>query len=265
MKQPDTTSLLADDSSCLTPQAQLLVQDAAAYGIDIIENQASSLVTFLDLVLEKNKVINLTAIRDPNDGLVLHLLDSLLFLKGFEDYVPLPSDSGSEEHISLLDMGCGAGFPGIPLALVRESLNALLCDSVKKKIAVVDEFISQLGIESRVSTSTERVETLPRHYRDHFDLITARALAPLSVLLEYAAPLLKKGGRLIVSKGLPHEDELSSAQQVAQLTGFRELSREEYELPRDLGHRTLCVYVKMRPASVSLPRQVGFALKHPLA
>lgn len=243
-----------------------LVRMSGDQGLSLSDDVAVRLLDFLDLMLEKNAVINLTAIRDHDKGIVLHLLDSLLFAKGMQvacGDAGVPLDFSG----SFIDMGCGAGFPGIPLALAYEGLSGVLCDSVKKKIAAVDEFVGTLGLGNRLETSTERLETLPlgSSYRSHFDFAFARALAPLPALIEYASPLLKKGGYLIVSKGTPDQDELDAGRRTAHVAGMRHIETMELELPDGYGHRTILVYGKMASPSVRLPRAVGYALKHPLA
>ena len=243
-----------------------LVQMAEEQGIALTSEQASRLLAFLDLMLEKNAVINLTAIRDRGKGVVLHLLDSLLFMKGMELAMG-EGKTGASLEGAFIDMGCGGGFPGIPLALVNEGLNGVMCDSVKKKIAAVEEFIGALGLGERLDTSTERLELLPLMpaYKARFDYAFARALAPLPALVEYAAPLLRKGGHLIVSKGVPEQEELEAGLRAAKVAGMQHIGTMELELPEGYGHRTVLVYGKISSPSVRLPRAVGYALKHPLA
>ena len=239
-----------DDSHNLMAMAQ-------DYGIDVSESQSRCLLDFLGMMLRKNEVINLTAIRDYDKGIVLHLLDSLLFLKGIEGHVKQPS-------YSFVDMGCGAGFPGIPVAIMSQEAKGMLCDSTKKKISAVREFVSLLGMEDRLTTYDGRLETLPLESTQRYDVAFARALAPLPALIEYATPLLNMGGVLVVSKGTPQRDELRAGSQTADLLGMKEVEKIELELPEGYGHRTILVYGKMDVSSVNLPRQVGFAVKHPL-
>lgn len=244
-----------------------LVQMANDLDISLTEGRAVQLLHFLDLMLEKNAAVNLTAIRDREKGVVLHLLDSLLFMKGMGLAGQGGSEGGCSFEGSFVDMGCGGGFPGIPLALVNERLSGTLCDSVKKKISAVEEFIGALGLGERLRTSSERLELLPLEpeHKARYDFAFARALAPLPVLVEYAAPLLRKGGHLVVSKGVPEQDELDSGLRAAKVAGMKHIGTMELELPMGYGHRTVLVYGKIASPSVRLPRMVGYALKHPLA
>lgn len=240
-------------------EAQKLVELCADDGIQIDESVAQKLVRYLELVLKKNEVLNLTAIREWDKALVLHLVDSLTLLVEFDE------QERGQQLKPFLDMGCGAGFPGIPIALARPERKGVLCDSVKKKIKAVDEFIAELGLEGQLSTSTERLEILGANHRRAFGCITARAVAPLPVLIEYAAPLLSKKGRLIVSKGVPTEEEFMSGVQAAELCGLEVLSQRFLDLPQEYGQRTIIVYEKIGEPLVQLPRLVGAASKEPLA
>lgn len=245
-------SISVEDSSCR------LIDECASLGIEVTEHEAEKLVRYLQLVLIKNCSLNLTAIREWDKALVLHLVDSLTFLKEFDD---------QPEHIRdmpFLDMGCGAGFPGIPLAIMRPLRIGELCDSVKKKITAVNGFIEELGLINQLSTTSDRLEIYARYHRHDFGCITARAVSSLPVLLEYASPFLPRDGRLVVSKGQPTPDELESGERAAKLCGFKLFSSRVVELPHEMGQRTLLVYRKAQEASYKLPRSVGMAMKEPL-
>lgn len=222
------------------------------FGFSVDDRSLSLCVQHLLYVLQVNEYINLTSIRDFNDGLVLHLLDSLLF----DRYLP---SSGSD----VLDMGTGAGFPGIPIACTTD-LNVGMIDSVGKKVNVVNAIIDQLDL-SNARDVHERVESFGSSHKSSFDYVVARALAPLPILLEYARPFLKQHGSLVVSKGDPHEDELAACASAASILGFKLQNRDDFELPRRLGHRSLFVFEAYKPSSIRLPRQIGAARKNPLA
>ncbi len=221
-------------------------------GIPCSSQQCGLLLDHLALVLERNKVMNLTRITSPEEALVLHCLDSLLL----EEQV-------AKTEGPVLDIGTGAGYPGIPLA-VMEDRPFVLMDSVGKKARAVGEFAEALGI-TRVRTTQERAESYGAEHRGEFGAVVARAVAPLAVLVEYARPLLHKGGRLIVSKGRLSDDEFGAAQRTADLVGMKLVSRETKELPDDMGHREILVYECAGRSRVKLPRPVGEAKKKPLA
>ena len=229
-----------------------LVDELGGFGIYCSEVQASRLVEHVCLVIEKNKKFNLTRIVDPLDAITLHVVDSLIVTR----VVELGVDR------CFLDLGTGAGFPGIPLAIVTGARGVLL-DSVGKKVDAVAEFCEQLGLDG-LSAAHARVEDFARDHRGEFDVVCARAVAQTNVLVEYGAPLLSRGGKLVVMKGSPSDEELAAAVRAADLCGMSLVSRETFELPRELGHREILVYEKVRKSKVALPRQAGMAKRQPL-
>lgn len=217
------------------------------------DEQLNLLAHHLELVIEKNKVINLTRITDPESAVVLHVMDSLLLLPAVE----------GAPHGRLLDVGTGAGYPGIPLAIMT-GRQALLIDSVGKKVAAVREFIDQLELDDKASARQVRVEELARTEGGSFAVVTARAVAQTNVLVEYAAPLLVMGGRLVATKGHVSDEELAAGKAAADLCGLCLVSRETFELPEELGHREILTFEKVRRPHIKLPRNVGMAKHHPL-
>ncbi len=250
----------------LTPDESKLVDELADYWNDfskelpeglevpqVTRNQLGLCVRHLLAVLEVNQHINLTRIVDSHDSVCLHLLDSLMLLP-FVYQAPTGV---------LLDMGTGAGFPGLTLAICSRR-SSVLMDSVGKKINAVGQIIQELGLEN-VSAVHDRVESYAVNHRGSCSVVVARAVAPLSVLLEYASPLLRRDGLLIVTKGVPSSEELTSAQSVASQTGFNNGVRYDFSLPEDKGSRAIFVYQKVAKPHVKLPRAIGMAKKHPLA
>ena len=221
--------------------------------IEVTERQCELLSRHLDLVLSYNERLNLTRITNPVEAAYLHVADSLLLLNAVE-FAP---------RGVLLDMGTGAGFPGLPLAIVT-GRKAVLADSVRKKVVAVDEFVRELGLERRITTEATRVEELARRRKRDFAVVTARAVAQANVLVEYASPLLCHGGRLVVAKARPSMDEMAAADRAAKLCGMKRVSRETFELPGDRGHREVIVYERVGNPSVKLPRNTGMAQHHPL-
>ncbi|MBP3885316.1 MAG: 16S rRNA (guanine(527)-N(7))-methyltransferase RsmG [Olsenella sp.] len=256
---------------------------AQEYCIELTVDQADLMVNHLLLVEEKNKYLNLTRIISLEDGVVRHILDSLLFLpslvRGAEsrfktlscsnattnrELVINPSYFSSQrvKNLRLLDIGTGAGFPGIPLA-IYSGLDTLLLDSVGKKITAVKEFVDTLGLNT-VCTSSMRAEELAKKNTADFDFVVARAVAELRVLIEYASPLLVTNGILVASKGNVSDAERTDANRAAEICGLTLLSQETYELPNDSGHREIFAYIKNCKAKIKLPRAVGAAKHKPL-
>lgn len=221
--------------------------------ITVDDAQVSLLARHLLLVIKKNEQINLTRIQSVEDGAYLHVVDSLLLRDAFD-----AAPAGA-----FMDVGTGAGFPGIPLAIVT-GRKAVLVDSVGKKVAAVDQFVRELGLSSRVQARHERVEVLGKSMRGRFALVCARAVAQTNVLVEYAAPLLQRGGRLVVAKARPTDEELEAARRAAKICGLRCVSRETYELPEGRGHREVISYERVGNPSIKLPRPTGTAKQRPL-
>ncbi|AEB07894.1 methyltransferase GidB [Coriobacterium glomerans PW2] len=221
--------------------------------LELFTDQAELCVRHLLLVLKLNRTQNLTRITDPNKGLILHVLDSLLLSR----YIH------SDEQASLLDMGTGPGFPGIPLHILTR-YPTVLVDSVRKKIEAVTDIISALDLSS-VSAIHTRLEDFALSDYDGFPFVVARALAPLPTLLELAAPLVPLGGRLVLTKGLPKPAEVTSGLRVADIVGFALVDSDEFDLPENLGHRLIFVFQRTAESRVKLPRQNGLAKKNPLA
>ena len=240
------------DTSSLAAQ---LCEEAQTIGVQVSDDQTALMVKHLGLVIEKNKVLNLTRIVDEHDAVTKHLVDSLLFVKAYE-HVACPQGR-------FLDLGTGAGFPGIPFGIMTGREGTLL-DSVGKKVQAVQEFVDALGLGERLEAVTMRVEELAAKRKGQYACVTARAVAELNVLLEYAAPLLRKDGLLVVSKGRLSDEELKNGTYAAKVCGFEIVSRETSELPHEAGHREMLIYRKVRKPEIKLPRNVGMAKHKPL-
>ena len=237
-----------------TSYERQLQDQLAQYGISCADEQAALLLHHLDLVIEKNKVVNLTRITNKEEAISLHVVDSLL---------PLAcADVSMGTTTCFVDMGTGAGFPGIPLG-VMTGASGLLVDSVGKKVAAVSEFLGELGLVSLTAIHT-RVEDVRHEVLGHQDYVFARAVAQTNVLIEYATPLLSQGGCLVLEKARPDENELACAERAAKLCGLTSVSRETFELPYERGHREILIYQKTGRPKVKLPRRAGMAKQTPL-
>lgn len=230
-----------------------LISYCKDYSLKVSEDDLRACIQHLDLVLQANKTTNLTRILNIEDAAVLHILDSLVLLP----YIHKAPEG------ALLDMGTGAGFPGIPLTIVS-GRKATYIDSVGKKVDAVNSFVKGLGLKHAHAVH-DRLEEYARTHKKQFSVVTARALAPLPVLVEYAAPYLKDGGLFVITKGNPSDEELASGMSAAKICGFIQLLNDSIDLPCGLGHREFIVLKKTHPASVSLPRANGMAKKNPLA
>ena len=141
----------------------------------------------------------------------------------------------------------------------------MLIDSVGKKVRAVQEFIQELGLQGQLSAEQIRAEDLARKQKRSFDLVVARAVAELGVLVEYASPLLRKDGLLVVSKGQLSDEELEHGLKTAEITGLKPVSHETHELPEGYGHREILTYQKKSNGRIRLPRKAGMAKHKPLS
>lgn len=251
-------SLLANSPYTAKEGLRTLEKLSKDYGLTFSQTNLTKVVEHLYLMYLKNEKVNLTSIRSMPDGLILHSFDSLLFAAVASKYLSLFDD------FRLLDMGSGGGFPGIPIACVS-CYSVDLLDSVGKKTNACNEFAEIMGLDGRVHAFHSRLEEYVKQSGRSYDLVTARALASLDVLIEYAEPYIKNNGLLIFGKANPDPSEISKAKKVSKLCGFEFVSRETFELPYELGHREFFIYKKARKSKVALPRRNGDARNHPLA
>lgn len=250
--------IVSDSSVTAKDTLRMLENLSEQYSLGFSQHQLLLVMHHLYLMYQKNAFINLTSIRTMPDGLILHSLDSLLFAKVIDEYIALDS------YALALDMGTGGGFPGIPLAAVS-NFNVELLDSVGKKVNACNEFVEEMGLEDRVHASHARLEEFVKETGRAFDIVTARALAKLDVLIEYAEPYVKRGGYLFFGKANPDAQEIRDAEMVAKICGFEIVSRETFELPENFGHREIVVLRKISKSKVRLPRKNGEAKNNPLS
>ena len=197
---------------------------------------------YLDLILEANKTTNLTRITSRDEALVLHIEDSLV---GLEEVSEAPDGLYG-------DLGSGGGFPGVPLALAT-GRETVLVDSVKKKMAIVQQAVNQLGLGRQITTCSDRIEDLALDRPGSFSVLTARALSRLVALLELSSPLLVKGGRLVCYKAQLSDEEMREARAVEDLLGMRLVSQRETTLSDGETRRTIVVFEKVGKAKLKLP------------
>ena len=243
--------IITERTLFIAEHSVILRDEASLIGIRLSEEQSRQLLTHLWMTLKANHFINLTAITDHSEALIKHIIDSLVFLTHYN------SQTGK-----YLDMGTGAGYPGIVLEIMKPREGVLL-DARAKKIEACQYFIKELGLH-QVACLAERIEDHARSNPEAYGTVTARALAPLGVTLEYAQPLLAYGGCLITSKGHMDQEERTHGEEVAKRLGFQNVSRETLSLPGLAGQREVIVYKKVDDSEVKLPRKTGMATKRPL-
>ncbi|MCK8115175.1 16S rRNA (guanine(527)-N(7))-methyltransferase RsmG [Anaerosoma tenue] len=219
-----------------------------AAGIGVSDLQVEALTRHGNSVLLANNTINLTAVIEPEDFVRLHIIDSLLPLGMVEKALG-----------AALDMGTGAGYPGIPWAIGGVSM--VLCEATKKKAALLEQWAQEIPVKAEVVSM--RAEEYAQVARGRFDTVVARAVSALPSLLELSSPLLRVGGRLVAMKGNPSVDEIAHAEHAAGVLGMSATGMMEYALPGGGEKRTLCVYEKVEEPSIRLPRRSGLAQRRP--
>lgn len=221
---------------------------ALGLGPELIE----PLETFSRMLLEKNQVMNLTAITDPRDVAVLHLLDSLA----------LTGLAGLEGR-TVVDVGTGAGFPGVPLAIARPSARVTLLDSLGKRVDFLRESCRILGLDN-VECVHGRAEEFAGERRETFDLAVSRAVAALPVLCELCLPLVKVGGAFWAMKSVDTEEEISASKTAVKVLGGRIQAVSDYTIPTtEVVHRVVCIQ-KTAPTPKKYPRRFALIKKQPL-
>lgn len=237
------------------PFAQILKDNAAAMGFPLQAAQIEQCTEFAHLVKEWNERINLTSLVAPEEMAIKHFVDSFTCLKAGK----------WPQGCKVVDVGTGAGFPGIPLAILRPDITWVLTDALKKRIDFLQIAVETLGL-SQVLCVHARAEELGRRkdMRETCDVAVARAVARLPVLLEYCVPLVRVGGGFLAMKGPESQAEVNEGERAAQLLGTSAAEITQLELPLQAGSRSLIWYNKTRKTASTYPRKPGLPAKSPL-
>lgn len=215
----------------------LLISGAKAYGAALSGEQVDAFRHYHQLLVEGNNKRNLTRITEERDVVIKHFLDSLSYLLG------IPA-SWQADPRTLLDVGSGAGLPGIPLLLAVPDWSGLLLEATGKKTEFLIEALASLGLDHRVQVRWGRAEDVPPGEAGRYDLVTARAVTGLGKLAGWTLPYLRPGGRLVVSKGPRGREEIEAALKGVQRSGGKPPIIIDLELPEDAGERILAVIEK---------------------
>lgn len=225
----------------------------SALNLDLSGEQIRDFFDFMNLLLEKNKVMNLTGITEPKGVILKHFIDSLTILK----YI--------NENYSVIDVGTGAGFPGIPLKIAQKSLEITFLDSLNKRINFLNEVIENINLD-KTKTIHGRAEDFGQNaeYREKYDVVVSRAVAPLNILLEYMLPFVKVGGKCICMKGSNCDEEIENAKKAIEILGGKIEKIEKFNLPNSDNNRTILVIKKLKKTDRQYPRKAGIPTKNPL-
>ena len=232
---------------------ELLTAAAAEFDVVITDKIADRFDIYARELVSYNEKVNLTAITDPDEIVIKHFADSLAFFKY----------SGIKEGNSVADVGCGAGFPGVPILIAGDRLNVTLFDAVNKKLDFIRYLLGELGLDASVIHIRAEDAGKSPEYREKFDFVTARAVAQLRILSEFCIPLVKVGGKFVSMKG-----DISEEEKVNGIAAFKKLNSELYEDIHYNIHngdaRNIIIAKKVSPLSPKYPRNMGQISKKPL-
>lgn len=229
------------------------IEEADKISISFTDEQLNQFRVYYEMLVEKNKVMNLTGITEWDEVLEKHFLDSVSLIRAID----------LNQELSVMDMGTGAGFPGIPLKIAFPKLKVTLADSLNKRVLFLQEVIDALGLEG-IEAIHGRAEDLARDkkYREQYDLSVSRAVANLSTLSEYCLPFVKLGGQFISYKSGEIEDEVLSSKSAVFLLGGKIKDTVKFELGES--GRSFIIIDKVKGTPKTYPRKAGTPSKKPL-
>lgn len=228
-------------------------QELLNLGIELTESQENKFLTYYTELVRVNEYMNLTAITEKEEVYRKHFLDSLEIVRAIKN----------EESYTLCDVGSGAGFPSIPLAIVDGKVNVTIIDALNKRINFLNELTNKLEL-SNVKALHKRAEDYVKEVGASFDVVTARAVARLNVLVELCLPLVKVGGVMIAMKGSSGNEELAEAKKGIQILGGKVLEVIDVELPLEADKRQLIIIYKEKETPKKYPRSFQKIKERPL-
>ena len=234
----------------------VLEQGCEQIGISLNEEQKQQFIAFYEYLVEKNKVMNLTGITEFQEVLVKHFLDSLACVKSVD----------MKKVTTVMDIGTGAGFPGVPLKIAFPHLEACLLDSLKKRVNFLEETFALLKLQN-ITAIHGRAEEFAKNksYRETYDLCVSRAVSNLATLSEYCLPYVKVGGKFISYKSGTVQEEAEQAEKAVRILGGKIQDVVYFNLPDSEIQRSLVVIEKIKPTPGKYPRKAGTPLKEPLS
>ncbi len=241
---------------------KLLKDGSQEMNIDITDEQIDQFIKYKDILLEWNQKMNLTAIREEREVIIKHFLDSLSCIQ--TKYLPVQLKI-RKDKVKMIDVGTGAGFPGIPLKIVLPNIELTLLDSLKKRIGFLEEVCKELELRD-VELVHGRAEDFGKNkdYREKYEYVVSRAVAALNVLVEYCLPFVKVGGYFICQKGPSLVEEIKDAKKAIKILGGEIVEQIKVDLPfSDRDHHILIIK-KTKQTSIKYPRKAGKPDKEPI-
>lgn len=232
---------------------ELLKSDAEKLGLSIDDGKIMQFQKLAELLVEQNKTMNLTAITDPDGIAVKHFADSISVMTATE----------FAENARVLDVGTGAGFPGIPLLIMRPDLDLTMLDSTAKKLKYVANTVEELGLSANVLHTRAEEAGQSKEYRETFDIVCSRAVAALNVLCEYCLPFVKVGGYFAAMKAAKAQEEIDGAKAAIKLLGGKIVEEKSFRLS-DGGERNIIIIKKISHVPPKYPRVSAQIAKKPL-
>ncbi|WP_303842409.1 16S rRNA (guanine(527)-N(7))-methyltransferase RsmG [Selenomonas ruminantium] len=232
-----------------------LAKAAAEYGISLSDTQMAQYNRYFELLVEWNEKINLTAITEPKEVAIKHIIDSITAY----------DKNLFQEGTTVIDVGTGAGFPGLPLKIFCPEIKLTLMDSLNKRIKFLQTVVEELGLKD-VDCIHARAEEGARNkkYREAFDIAVSRAVARLPILCEYCLPFVKKGGHFIALKGMQYNDEAEEAVKAIKVMGGSHTEIRPVKLPELDDKRAVITITKTTPTPKAYPRKAGIPTKNPI-
>lgn len=230
---------------------QLLKELFEEYSISYTKDMLEKLEVYYNFVIEENKKFNLTAITEKNEFAIKHILDSCL------PYSMLP------QNARVIDVGAGAGFPSVPLKIIRPDINLTMLDSLNKRVNFLNECVSKLNLNNAIAIHS-RAEDYALKNREKFDIAIARAVASLDTLSEYCIPFVKVGGHFVALKGSSYKEELEKAEFAIAELGGRVVNIQNITLPNTEGERANIKIEKIKPTLNKYPRGKNLPRLKPL-